>query len=104
MQECMFQSLGWEDPLEKEMETYSNILAWEILWTEEPADLTAHGVSKELDMTEGLHNAFLMGMKDRTIPCHIVFFKDFRKGNLFPNSTYNFHVMLDINMQITRRN
>ena len=29
-------SLGWEDPLEKEMETHSSILAWEIPWTEEP--------------------------------------------------------------------
>ena len=64
MQDCMFQSLGWEDPLEKEMETYSNILAWEILWTEEPGVLTAHRVSKELEMTEELNNAFLMGMKD----------------------------------------
>ena len=33
------QSLGWEDPLEKEMATHSNILAWEIPWTEEPGGL-----------------------------------------------------------------
>ena len=33
------QSLSWEDPLEKEMATLSNILAWEIPWTEEPAGL-----------------------------------------------------------------
>ena len=32
-------SLGWEDPLEKEMATHSNILAWEIPWTEEPGEL-----------------------------------------------------------------
>ena len=31
--------LGLEDPLEKEMATHSNILAWEILWTEEPGGL-----------------------------------------------------------------
>ena len=30
---------GWEDPLEKEMETHSSILAWEIPWTEEPGGL-----------------------------------------------------------------
>ena len=30
------QSPGWEDPLEKEMATHSSILAWEMLWTEEP--------------------------------------------------------------------
>ena len=35
-QEIWVQSLGWEDPLEKEMATHSRILAWEILWTEEP--------------------------------------------------------------------
>ena len=35
MQEVQVQSLGWEDPLEKEMVTHSSILAWEISWTEE---------------------------------------------------------------------
>ena len=34
MQETQVQSLGWEDPLEKEMATYSSILAWKIPWTE----------------------------------------------------------------------
>ena len=33
------QSLGWEYPLEKEMATHSSILAWKILWTEEPGGL-----------------------------------------------------------------
>ena len=36
MQETRAQSLGQEDPWEKEMATYSSILAWEIPWTEEP--------------------------------------------------------------------
>jgi len=36
IQEMQVQSLGWEDPLEKEMTTHSNILAREIPWTEEP--------------------------------------------------------------------
>ena len=31
MQETQVQSLGWEEPLEKEMTTYSSVLAWEIL-------------------------------------------------------------------------
>ena len=34
-----FQSLGQEEPLEKEMATHSSILAWRILWTEEPGGL-----------------------------------------------------------------
>ena len=39
MRETQVQSLGQEDFLEKEMETHSSILAWEIPWTEEPARL-----------------------------------------------------------------
>ena len=37
--ETQVQSLGWEDPLEKEMTTHSHILAWKIPWTEEPGRL-----------------------------------------------------------------
>ena len=36
MQETRIQTLGQENPLEKGMATHSSILAWEILWTEEP--------------------------------------------------------------------
>ena len=39
MQETQVQSLCQEDPLKKEMATHSSILAWEILWTEEPGEL-----------------------------------------------------------------
>ena len=39
MQETQVQFLGQEDPLEKEMTTHCRILAWEILWTEEPGGL-----------------------------------------------------------------
>ena len=45
------QSLGQEDPLEKEMAAHSRILAWEIAWTEEPSGLRSIG-HKELDVTE----------------------------------------------------
>ena len=41
MQETRVGSLGWEDPLEKQMPTHSSILAWRILWTEEPAAAAA---------------------------------------------------------------
>ena len=43
MQETRVQSLGQEHPLEKEMATHSSILAWKILWTEEPC---VHGVAR----------------------------------------------------------
>ena len=41
IQASWVQSLGWEDPLEKEMATHSSILAWRIPWTEEPGGLQA---------------------------------------------------------------
>ena len=43
MQEMQVQSLGQEDPLEKEMATHCSILAWEIPWTEEPGRLQSMG-------------------------------------------------------------
>ena len=43
MQETQVQSLGWEDPLEKEMATHSSTLAWKIPWTDEPARLQSMG-------------------------------------------------------------
>ena len=43
VQEMKVQSLGWEDIMEKEMATCSNILAWEIPWTEEPEGLQSVG-------------------------------------------------------------
>ena len=46
MQEIQLQSLGWEDPLEKELATHSSILAWEIPWTEEPGELQSIGLQK----------------------------------------------------------
>ena len=39
VQEMWIRSLGWEDPLEKEMATHSSILAWKIPWTAEPGEL-----------------------------------------------------------------
>jgi len=48
-QETWFQSLGWADPLEKEMTTPSSILAQEIPWKEEPGRLYSMGVAKESD-------------------------------------------------------
>ena len=44
--ETQFQSLGREDPLEKDVATRSSILAWTVLWTEEPGRLC---VLRELD-------------------------------------------------------
>ena len=48
MQEMWIQSLGWEDPQDKEMANHSSILAWEIQWTEEPGRLQSMGSQKSL--------------------------------------------------------
>ena len=40
------QSLGWEDPFEKEIATHSSLLAWEIPWTEEPGGLQSIGLQR----------------------------------------------------------
>ena len=46
MQESQVWSLGWEDPLEEEMAIHSSILAWRILWTEEPGRLQSMGLQR----------------------------------------------------------
>ena len=51
-QEAQVQSLCWEDPLEKEMETHSSVLAWKIPWTEKPSRLQSMGVTENLDTTQ----------------------------------------------------
>ena len=43
MRETRVRSLGWEDPLEKEMATHSSTLAWKITWTEKPGRLQSVG-------------------------------------------------------------
>ena len=51
LQETCVQSLGREDPLEKEMATYSSILAWKIPWTEDAGGLhTAHGSQSQTQL------------------------------------------------------
>ena len=46
VQETRVPSLGWEDPLEKEIATHSSILGWKISWTEEPGGLQSMGLQR----------------------------------------------------------
>ena len=46
MWETWVQSLGWEDPLEKEMVSHSSIFAWRIPWTEKPGMLQSMGLQR----------------------------------------------------------
>ena len=51
MRETQVRSLGWEDPLEKEMANHSRILAWEIPLTKNPGGLQSMGVAEESFVT-----------------------------------------------------
>ena len=53
MQETWVRSLGQEDPLQKEMATHSNNLAWEIPWTEEAGRLQSMGSQKSWTRLSG---------------------------------------------------
>ena len=48
MQETWVQSLGWQDPLEKEVAAHASSLDWEVLWTEEPGGLQSQRVGHDL--------------------------------------------------------
>ena len=48
-QKTWVQSLAQEDPLEEEMATHSSVLAWKILWTEEPGGLRSMGSQRVKD-------------------------------------------------------
>jgi len=74
VQETGVQSLGQEDPLEKEMATHSSILAWRIPWTVDPGGLYSPQGHKELDTTEQLTLAYTV--------CEIPFIWNSRKGKI----------------------
>ena len=46
VQETWVPSLGWEDPLMKEENAYSSVLAWKIPWTEDPGGLQSKGLHR----------------------------------------------------------
>ena len=52
MWETQVQSLGWEDPLEKEMATHSGTLAWKIPWMEEPGRLQSMGSQSQAQLSD----------------------------------------------------
>ena len=93
MWETQVHSLGWEDPLEKGMATYSSTLAWWIPWTEKPGGLQFEGRT-ESDMTEaakqqhmdsGLFHFFIQDQKWGGILCSISYFYAFSAAlNLNP--------------------
>ena len=67
MQGIQVRSLGQEDPLEEKMATHSSILAWEILWTEEPRGLQSRG-SQEQDTSQQLNHHCLCHLSTSHFP------------------------------------
>ena len=86
MQQTWVQSLAEEDPLEKEMATRSNILAWKIPWREEASGATIHGVT-ESDMTEETeHTHDYMSIESVTPPNHFILCRPLLLlPSIFPN-------------------
>ena len=75
MQETCVGSLGWEDPLQKEMATHSSILAWEIPWTEEPGRLQSIGSQRvEHDLVTKLNQNQILLPEDKVGGLTIRFF------------------------------
>ena len=73
MQETRVRSLGWEDPLEKEMSTHSSILAWKIPWTEELGRLQSMGSQTvRHDWTTSLFTGTKIpqATQYKQLPCH----------------------------------
>ena len=52
MRETWVRSLGWEDPLEKEMAIHSSTIAWKIPWTEEPGRLQPMGLQSRTRLSD----------------------------------------------------
>ena len=67
MQETQVQPLGQEDPREKEMATHSSILAWRILWKEEPSGLQSVG-SQKAGHDLGTQREHKQGVKTLSLP------------------------------------
>ena len=60
-------SLGWEDPLEKEMTTHSRILAWKIPWTEEPGRLQSKGLQRQTQLSNWAQGQSLVTAESESI-------------------------------------
>ena len=65
MWETQVRSLGWEDPLEKEMATHPSILAWEIPWTEDPVRLQSIGVAERWTRLNDFTFLFLRSVENK---------------------------------------
>ena len=68
MQETRVRSLGWEDPLEKEMATHSSTPAWRIPWTEEPGGLQSTGLQSRTRLSD-FTSLYFTSLHELNYPC-----------------------------------
>ena len=74
-QDTRVQSLGREDPLEKEMTTHSSVLAWRIPWTEEAGGLQSMGLQRVRDdLTQQEQQIKTLGERLTSLLLHFFFF------------------------------
>jgi len=72
IQETQAQSLGQEDPLGKEMAAHSNILAWEILWTEEPGRTQSVGLQSQAQLNNNKNiNCISIKLEEKMSSLHL---------------------------------
>ena len=87
MKETWVRSLGGEDPLEKEISTYSSILAWRILWTEEPGRLQSIGLQSQTWLYDFHFSLFSLKLGDKKKGENIFF--SFKMGAPWPSLRAN---------------
>ena len=80
MWETWVRSLGWEDPLEKEMATHSSILAWRIPWTEELGGLQSMG-SRRVGHNRVTSQAYISGPRVSLCVCVYIYIYIFKGIN-----------------------
>ena len=76
MWETRVPSLGWEDPLEKEMATRSSILAWRIPWTQEPGGLQWMGLQSRTRLSDQHFHFHGKSTFNFLKSCHSIFHSD----------------------------
>ena len=104
MRETWVRTLGWEDPLEKEMATHSSILAWRISWTEEPHGLQSTGIATFKKIIKCKYNfgRFTLWNRNNTwsytyINIIILFFISFKDMQISLKATFIYHGSYTLN-------
>ena len=86
MRETWVRSLGWEDPLEKEMATHYSVLAWRIPWIEEPGRLQSMGLQRvghDWATSLSLHSHFIFKLSIVLLSSLFILFLNLQNDHYF---------------------